>query len=310
MLLKRHVSPAALTQIRSDIHFQTQQFTRHQRSQALSILSRSADIDPIASLEFNRSLMRRRQAHAFSYQRRQGNPWPDTLTQSLQALAAADKSKILLLKAPQFIAPAHDAAVEIIDLVREAKVPIFWAMNPGSGDVEIQVSDIFRTLLTQALSDIMDAFKGDNPFPLTPAHVQNAHADSAMWPALLAKAISNVAPQIFIVIETSALQQGGARSAILDLIAQLEKLCAATTGTRVKVVVADRYHLQGLQETGLPSSVSLVSVDPRRDFRRARLGRERFKSNHMENRIVQRDRIVFTVATSTEEPKEEEDEWV
>ncbi|KAH0565959.1 hypothetical protein GP486_000651 [Trichoglossum hirsutum] len=310
MMHMKESTNAALTQIRSDIYFQSQQFIQHQRSQALSILSSSADVDPVATLEFNHSFLRRRQAHVFSYQRRRGYLWPDILTQSLQTLAAADKSKVLLLKAPQSIAPARDAAVDIIDLVREAKVPIFWVMTSDSDDVEIQVADVFRRLLTQSLSDNANAFRGDGPFPLTPEHVRQAHTDPAMWPSLLAKAISNLAPQIFIVIETSALQQGGTRPAILDLIAQLEKLCGATAQTKVKVIVADRYHLQGLQEPGLSPNISLVSVYPHRDFRRARPGREHFKSSHMEHRVVQRDRIVFTITTATEEPKEEEDEWV
>jgi hypothetical protein len=298
---------ANIAQIRSDIHSQTQQFTRHQRSQALSILSRSSDPDPIVNLDFYRSLMRRRKAHVFSYQRRRGSPWPATLTQTLQSWSTSDKSSIVLIKASQFIAPAYDVAVDLIDLLRESKVPGLWMMTPGRDDVQIEPSDIFRTLLVQALSKNEDIFTADVSFPLTPAHMQNAQADQAMWPSILAKAICNFAPQIFIVIAISALQHDGAESGIQNLIAQLERTCALATGTTVKVIVADRYHSQGLQEVGKSSQVTLVSIDPRKDFRRVRAAR--LQSSHVENRVVSRANLVFTVTASTEDPTDETDDW-
>jgi hypothetical protein len=279
--------------------------------QALSLVSRSTDPEPIASLEFHRSLMRRRQAHVLKYERRRGSPWPSSLTQALQALSAAPSSKILLLKASQFIAPAQDAAVDIVDWLRDAKVPVFWMMAPACDDAPIQVSDIIRTLLAQVLDNHSNVFKADAPFPLTLAHMQSAQADSSQWPQILARAISNIAPQIFLVIECSALLCDDTASRIQNLVTQLEKVCEATAGTQVKVVVADRHYLHRLHEAHLSMNVSLLRVDPRRDVRRARVPHRRLQSSHLERtRAIQRGKVVFTMPAAVDQPKEEEDEWV
>ena len=177
--------------------------------------------------------MRRRQAHVSVYERKRGSPWPNTLTQALQALASANSSRMLLLRAPHFIAAAQDAAVEIIDLVREAEVPILWVAAPDRNDTQTSISDILRLLLVQTFGEHAAAFGAHDPFPLTTAHIQSAHADPSQWPQILAKAVSDVGPQVWVVIDTSTLPlRDGMKSDLIGLLAQLEQFCTGTVGTK------------------------------------------------------------------------------
>ena len=145
------------------------------------------------SLEYCQSI-RRRSRH------RMRLPLPDV--SRLAQWAAEPASSVLLL---QGASPTVSKAfmIDLIDLIRDAKMPIIWALRYANyGDFSTTCIDILRILVIQSFQlDPQALVQG--PHPITVAHLREA-ASMADWICILGRALEKV-PRIFIALDSGLL---------------------------------------------------------------------------------------------------------
>lgn len=294
---------AAQRQIQLDIQSQNRDYCDHQRSEALSILSKYSDSDPNATLEINRSLLRRRKAHQFAYQRRYGSPWPISLSRQLRDWASDRQCSLILIRSSSFVAPSRDLAIDIIDLVREANFHVIWVL-PSVTNKQLSAPEFWRILLLQVAKINPESFASKR-FPVTMTHFQNA-TTSEEWANILRRILLDL-QQILIVIDTSVFAQHGkiAADEVIHIIKELKDLSENLGTVRVKVVISDRLISGTLGDSDL-QNVRMVTADPRKSIHRGR--RIPLQSSHVCGRTIPTRGLRFTlVEDDLTKDKEDED---
>ena len=153
------------------------------------------------SLEYCQSI-RRRSRH------RMPLPLPDV--SRLADWASEPTSSLLVLQGASSVA-SKAFMIDLIDLVRDAKMPILWALRYANyWDSPTTSIDILRMLVLQALQMNPQAM-AQGPFPVTMAGIREA-ATVSDWLQILARALQGVS-RIFIALDSGLIAHATADDA-------------------------------------------------------------------------------------------------
>lgn len=93
--------------------------------------------------------------------------------------------------------------VDLIDLIRDTKLPIIWALRYANyWDSSTNCIDVLRMLVLQALQ-MNPRVLAQGPNPITFTHMREA-ASAADWLCILARALHGL-PRIFIALDSGLL---------------------------------------------------------------------------------------------------------
>ena len=145
------------------------------------------------SLEYCQSI-RRRSRH------RMALPLPEV--SRLSQWSALQTHSLLILQGGS-LAVSKAFMIDLIDLVRDTKLPIIWALRYANyWDSSTTCIDVLRMLVLQALQ-MNPRVLTQGPNPLTFTHMREA-ASAADWLRILARALHGL-PRIFIALDSGLI---------------------------------------------------------------------------------------------------------
>ena len=150
------------------------------------------------SLEYCQSI-RRRSRHRMTL------PLPD-VSRLTDWASEPTKSLLVLQGSSSVVSKAF--MIDLIDLVRDAKMPILWALRYANyWDSPTTTIDILRMLVLQAIQVNPQAM-AHGSHPITMACIREA-ASTSDWLDLLARALQDI-PRIFIALDSGLLEHATA----------------------------------------------------------------------------------------------------
>lgn len=176
-----------------DLRTQKEMICSVQLNQVLSMSSLEKLPTSGESLEYCQSI-RRRSRHRMTL------PLPDV---SRLANWASEPTKSLLVLQGTSSTVSKAFMIDLIDLVRNTKMPILWALRyENYWDSPTTSIDILRMLVLQALQ-LNPQVMAQGPYPITLAGMREA-ATASDWLEILARALQGV-PRIFIALDSCLL---------------------------------------------------------------------------------------------------------
>jgi hypothetical protein len=226
------VSHALQTQVSTDVRDQKQQMWDNQMSQILALPSVRALPSPSDSLQFHLSARNRHRA------RQRYSVSCASLVPVLQSWASGSSSAVLLAQGKKDPKSARHFAADVIETVRASHVPVIWALAGGVRAGSLSCSDVFRSLLVQALQ-ISSRVSAATDRPLTASAV-DAVATTAEWQKVLDQALLGLA-LVYIVIDTELFRGASAsdRKQASDILKNLASFSEPGTPKR-KVILLSR----------------------------------------------------------------------
>jgi hypothetical protein len=201
-------------------------------SQILALPSVRALPSPSDSLQFHLSARNRHRA------RQRYSVSCTSLVPLLQGWASRSSSGVLLAQGKKDPKSARHFAADVIESVRASHVPIIWVLAGGVHVGSLSYSDVFRSLVVQALQ-ISGRVSATTDRPLT-AYAVDAAATTAEWQKVLNQALLGLA-LVYIVIDTELFRGASAsdRRQASDILKNLASFSEPGTPKR-KVILLSR----------------------------------------------------------------------
>jgi hypothetical protein len=160
------------------------------------------------------------------------------LIRVLQSWASRNSSAVLLAQGKKDPKSARHFAADVIETVRASQVPVIWALAGGVHVGSLSCSDVFRSLVVQALQ-IGSRVSATTDRPLT-AYAVDAVATIAEWQKVLDHALLGLA-SVYIVIDTELFRGASAsdRRQASDILKNLVSSSETGKSTR-KVILLSR----------------------------------------------------------------------
>ena len=180
------------------------------------------------------------------------------LIQSLQQWASQDSGLLLIQGRKNPRGPIY-FATDIVEVVSKSSIPIIWAFPKSRlHGADTPLTDVLRMLTVQALQIARPS--PTEELLITPSEVENTTTDEE-WLILLKRALSGL-KHLYMVIDTSIMQNGGIRRDQRRTVELLDKLQKESrcNGLDLRAVLIAR-NFMDIPESSCPDS----------DFRPVRL---------------------------------------
>jgi len=167
-----------------------------QLSQILNFTSNMSLIDPIKSFQYGLFMRNRRRLTAASSTKRF---WLDSKFDKWKT--SPESSLIIVQGHAQLRADIRDFCVNVVEALRDANIPVLWALKKADRDAtyEPSVVDLIKDLVSQALR-VNTGLQTEQSLALNCARFQRASTESE-WFELLGAVLAGI-PQTYIIIDT------------------------------------------------------------------------------------------------------------